>query len=379
MKIIHIITGDLWAGAEAQVFYYLKELIKEPTHSVKCILFNNGELMSRLSAIGIQVVLIDESKYSFLSQLRCLRRLLNLTKPEIVHVHDYKTQVLANLAAMFGNTKFKMIRTVHGLTVIPFNIKMIKSWIVVFAEGLFLKFMTDCIIAVSEDIEMIFKRKYPRTHISQINNAIEIPRFIPNSPELMKEKYSIPDNAFWIGTAARYVEVKNLEMLIETARIMAETNEKIEFKVSIFGDGKLKNKLTNLIARYNLTDFVQLHGHTNDILSIFNAIDVFVLTSIHEGLPISLLEAMASGAVPICTSVGGMKEVIENEKNGFLIGSNNPRELAQKIMLLYKSPDRRNLMSTNAKKRIRELYSIEMNTRKLISTYNHILRVDYGV
>jgi glycosyltransferase involved in cell wall biosynthesis len=373
MKILHIITGDLWAGSEAQVYYCLKELNKTPSNKIVAIVFNKGELNSRLSAIGIQTIVIDESIYSYVSQYKQIKTKLIAIRPDVIHVHDYKSHVLTSFAKYFGKINGRMVRTVHGLTIIPFNLKILKSYIVIYLEKILLKHFTDCIIAVSRDIEVLFKRKYPHTKICQINNAVEYPLLIKNKSDLLREEFKIPRDSFWIGTAARCVPVKNIEMLIEVAQLMNNSGDKIDFRVSIFGDGQLKNHLFDLIKQNKLEDRVFLHGHNPDILSIMKAFDVFALTSKHEGLPISLLEAMALGTVPVCTRVGGMKEIIEDGESGFLVELDNAKEFAIKISVLYNDPDLRRKIGKNAENRIKDDYSIEGNVRKLSAVYNNAI------
>jgi glycosyltransferase involved in cell wall biosynthesis len=372
-KIIHVITGDLWAGAEAQVYYCLKELNRVQDDTLTAIVFNKGELYSRLSGLGVCTHVIDESNSSYFSQYRQLKNHLKSIKPDIVHVHDYKCHVLTSLAGYFGKIRFKTIRTVHGLTIIPVNLKLLKSYCVFCFEKILLNDHTDCIIAVSRDLERSFRRRYPHARICQINNAIEYPLSIKKSPESVRKEFSVSPGAFWIGTAARCVPVKNIEMLIEVARLLNNSADKIDFMISIFGDGQLKNHLFNLIRQNKLENRIFLLGHNPDILSIMKALDVFVLTSKHEGLPISLLEAMAVGTVPVCTRVGGMKEIIEDAKSGFLVELDNAREFAEKLTVLYHDPDLRRKMGKNAENRIKDDYSIEANIRKLTLVYNNAI------
>ena len=373
MKILHIITGDLWAGAEAQVFYCLKEMSNESKDTIYVILFSKGELYLRLTKIGITTTIVDESEYSIVTQFIKLKRQLLSIKPDIVHVHDYKTHVLTSLALYFTQTSPKMVRTVHGLTRIPLNSKIVKSYLVFFIENYFFNHCLDCIVAVSQDIETLFKHKYPHTKIVQINNAIEYPLIAINAPAQIRKEFSVPNDVLWIGTAARCVRVKNIQMLIEAARLTRDLKQDIKFMVSIFGDGPLRSHLENLIGQYDLQNIVQMHGHSKDILSIMKAFDVFVLTSKHEGLPISLLEAMALGTVPICTRVGGMQEIIENSKNGFLVELNNAPALAQKIIYLYDHPNQRKIIGINAESRVKEHYSIQKSVQKLLSMYCKIV------
>jgi glycosyltransferase involved in cell wall biosynthesis len=370
MKIAHIIPGDLWAGAEAQVFYTLKELNTRFKYDIIAILFNEGELYKRLSGNGIRIFIIDERRYSGLEICRQLENLLKTHAPDVIHVHEYKSHILTSIAVCFSKQSCKIVRTIHGLTSIPFDLKCLKASLIFLAEYFLLMFKTDCIVAVSRSIEAIFKKRFKRVQICQINNAIHFPLCINKSQEQIRNQFGISHDTFWIGSAARYVPVKNLDMLIEAARLLQGSN--MNYRVSIFGEGYMRGQLQEKIDRYKLGKTVWLHGHHEDILPVLKALDVFVLTSKHEGLPISLLEAMAVGTIPVCTNVGGMQEVIENNKSGFLLEPNDVEALVDRLVSLHANKLENSVIKQSAIERIRESYSIEKTINSLNSLYQSI-------
>jgi len=373
MIILHVIPGDLWAGAEAQVYYSLKAIGDSSQNRFTVILFNNGELYRRFRNINIDVILIDENVNNSITICRKIKRILKERSVEILHVHEYKSQILSGIAKVLGRRKCALIRTMHGLTSVPFRWKNIKSYLILTIDKFFLKHYTDYIIAVSEDLESSLYQDRINANTILIQNGIDTKMPLQKAPEDVRKEFNIASNEFWIGTAARLESVKNIEMLVEAARILSTEYLDIKFRISIFGDGELKESLKSQIIQYDLASRAVLHGHYNDMLPVINALDVFVLTSRHEGLPMSLLEAMSVGTIPVCTRVGGMKEVITHGDDGFLVEPDNSKDLAETLFYIYNNKSRITHINKNAIKTIKRCYSIEKSTQQLLSLYGSSL------
>lgn len=371
MQITHIIPGDLWAGAESQVFYLIKELIKRSDQNISVIIFNKGELYNRLSDLSVRLHFVSEAQNSSFVMCTKIMEILNAESHHILHVHEYKSHILASIAKALTGSDCAIVRTLHGRSDIPFNIKLLKTYLVFKIEHAFLKYYTQSIIAVSVDIQSMLEEKYSRVKITHINNAVSI---TPNQNidiTKIKKKYHVEENEFWVGTAARLVDVKNLDMLIDVASILKGKISK-SFKVSIFGDGPLKHQLENRIHNERLGDVISIHGHNDEILPVLQCLDTFVLTSKHEGLPMSLLEAMTLGTVPVCTRVGGPAEVIQNEINGILVESGDAEQMSVSIIRLVNNEKVKNSLAMQAMLSMQKNYAIDQSVEKLVNTYKTI-------
>lgn len=365
MLVTHILSGDIWGGAESQVYNVLSKLKEYKNIDIRVILFNQGELYGRLNEKNIKAYLIDESKYSDYVITRKLKKLISELRPDILHVHDYKSHVLSVFARALLRNKPLIVRTFHGQTISPVSLK---SSIIYLLQLMVLKYGADCIVVVSKDLENKFKKKYSNCRIMMIHNAIEIIDPISLSTEAQRYKYGIEDKTFWVAAAARLVKIKNLDMLIDAAHYLAEKSNK-NFIVTIFGDGPLKHELKKKINEMGLERSVILQGHCNDIIPILQAIDIFVLTSFNEGLPMSLLEAMSVGTVPVCTNVGGVPEVIDDKINGFLVESNNAKQLSEVLMLLQSEEELMRQIGASALSKIRNQFSLDYASERLFQLY----------
>lgn len=373
IKVLHIISGDLWAGAEAQVYHTLSEIQKRGDTNLYCITFNHGILYNKLVEEGIQASCLDEKNNGSLNLLRGIAKIINRINPHIIHTHSIKEHFLGKLATATTGKVIPMVRTVHGISRAPERLplkKKIRSELVVLLDELLKKHFSDALIAVSKELESSLKKNRVQGRIYQIYNAIDPYKFVVPDRENIRGEYGAR-NKFWVGTAARLAEPKNLQMLIMAAKMLAQKQYPI--MVSIFGDGPLRIELQALIDAHSLHDFVKLHGFHDNIIPVINALDAFVLCSFHEGLPMVILEAMMLGTPLVCTAVGGMKEIIEDEKTGLLIQSNNITELAKALIKIYEGTVPVGFMTQSAKEMVLDKFTTKKTTEQLLNAYNQQL------
>jgi len=112
--------------------------------------------------------------------------------------------------------------------------------------------------------------------------------------------------------------------MIEIAKAVNEKTKHIEFHLA--GEGPERSKLQALIQRYSLNETFVLHGHVEDMLTFYRSLDLYLNTSVHEGIPMSILEAMAHGLPVVAPDVGGISEIISNGEDGYLVDTRDPNE-----------------------------------------------------
>jgi L-malate glycosyltransferase len=370
IRILHVISGDLWAGAEVQVYNTLRTLNKRGYFLLACVVFNDGILKVKLENERIATFLIDENKLYSIEMLWEFKRVINKHKPHIIHVHAVKEHFIAWMSSLLFFRSIPIIRTVHGENSVPDGIpfmKKIRAEVIVFLDKLMKKYMSNAVIAVTKDLEQRFIKNKYKGKIFRIYNAVE------NSNQLQQDNIKTVRDAFevnkkfWIGTAARLEEIKNIQMLIHAGSHLKEKG--IPFKISIFGDGSLKHVLQDLINEKDLNENIFLHGFQSNVIPIVQALDVFVLCSFHEGLPMSLLEAMSCGTPAICSAVGGMKEIIEHGYNGLLVESNDSKALAEACLILYMNKVKSDQLAENAKITVNNNFSLETAVNQLRDIY----------
>lgn len=171
-----------------------------------------------------------------------------------------------------------------------------------------------------------------------------------------------------VTTIGPFKPQKNLTDFINVANIILKQNNNYKFVIT--GDGAERKKLEDLIENYKIKNNVYLLGWRRDISNILNSSDFFVMTSLWEGLPISTIEAMSCGLVPIVNDVDGQREIIKNSENGFLIKPYDINETAGKILFLADNPGVKNEMSLKAKQTINDTFSIDYMIKQHENMYS---------
>lgn len=197
----------------------------------------------------------------------------------------------------------------------------------------------------------------PRRSISVIRNGVDVRRFEGHTRVEAQRRLGLPSDALVVGTAGRLTDVKDHATFLEALRLLRAEGVPV-FGV-IAGDGPLKSALESSIAARGLQGGVQLLGYRPDIETVLAALDIFALSSKSEGLPMVILEAMASGLPIVSTRVGGVEEVVEEERTGLLVEPKSPQALAKAIGRLASDRQRCEQMGAAGRARARREFSLE--------------------
>ncbi len=358
--ILHLSETSEPGGSETVLANIASNLDRARFESIACLL-NEGWLTEHLKKLGVRYKTI-ENRYSydpiFLGRLT---RLIRTEEVALVHAHEYMMNVYGAVASRFAGVP--MIGTVHGKLYFTQKKSRIAAYKLAVA-------MSSKFIAVSEDLRNFFidntgirnDRK-----ILVVHNGIDLDIFAPkpNSSALRKQ-LDIPDDVVVGGTVGSLFKVKALDNLIKAVEIIRRANSM--FQLLIVGEGNEEQNLRQLINALGLQDTVKLLGFRDDIPDILTLIDVYVCSSISEGLSLSILEAMASARPIVATQVGGNSELIIDNENGFLVPSGDSEALAAKMQILIESRSLRTAMGM----RSRQLAESTFSLRKMIDVYQKL-------
>jgi L-malate glycosyltransferase len=233
--------------------------------------------------------------------------------------------------------------------------------------------MSSLVIPVSGDVEESIKRFKPALKIplKTVLNGVNIQHFQPSisGRQEIKDRLQIPNDATVITTIAVFRFQKRLDLWLEIAKQILTKEKNVHF--IIVGDGPLKEKLNEKIDELNLKESVHMVGLQTEVRPYLAASDIYMMTSIFEGLPIALLEAMAFGLPVITTSAGGIKEVIDHGQDGLLCAVDNWEELVNFALRLIRDKHERLTLGLNARTRISQHFSMETMVNKLEELYSH--------
>jgi len=187
----------------------------------------------------------------------------------------------------------------------------------------------------------------------------------------LRRKFNIGGEDILIGTVGRLSREKNQRMLLEAVYPLMRNNDNV--KVIIVGDGPKWGELNQYGKARHLADRIIFTGVTRDTVSVYSAVDIFVLSSLTEGVPLTILEAMASRLPVIATRVGGIPDIINDEETGLLVDSQDTDALRVKIEDLMKDQKKRQALSDSAFEFIKTNYSIERMCDAYQQVYGEVL------
>lgn len=371
MKITHVIHCCSAGGAEILVKNLLKDMKNNfPQNEFELwvvyrakVLYNNEfsinfekRFIDELNSVGINVKFIEKKKgkFSKIKTIRRIRELYKENKPDIIHCHLESVTFHVVNSLFFKNVT--IVETIH-------NIKLNRPYL----HKMYLNYRVNKYIAISNNVLKMMNTNLniKLEKINLIYNGIKV--------DSIKAKEGLRKEVRNLVAIGRLTKQKDHLTLLKAFKLLKEKcikyNEAIPF-LDIYGDGDEKEKLLDYINKNSLKE-VNLRGVSNDISTILYENDIYIMSSIYEGLSLSLIEASVSGIPIICTNVGSNKEVVEHYKNGLIISALDENDLAAALYNLCKNYDLRSKFHTESLKS-RDKFDINKCSIKHMKVYEEI-------
>lgn len=374
MRICHIMSADLWAGAEVQVAASAAYLVRRPGVSLNAVLLNNGRLATELCKLGVDVTIVDERKHTAPKILSTLTRILKEKKPDLVHTHRYKDSVLGAVAAKLAGVPY-VVRTVHGLTEPMTGWSRMKFRAYEALDRATLQCMADLVIGVSKGIaDTLAQSGYRPTMLTHIHNGIDLGQMTPIQASAdVRRELGLDDASLVIGAVGRLSPVKGHASFLDAAKLILQEEPRARFL--LVGNGPLQRQLRAQAAQLGLGDACLFLGDRADVYDLVAAMDVFVLPSLNEGIPMALLEAMALNRPVVATDVGGVPEVLEHRVTGLLVSPADPRGLADACLNLLANPAWAGRLGQQARHAVESRFTLERSGRELVEAYRSVAAI----
>jgi len=360
INILYVVTQLELGGAQKQLLSLIHRIDKE---RYKLFLFTaqTGVLMDE--ALSISDLTLYPSKHlkrpiSFLSDFLTIieiARFIKKNEIDIVHTHSSKAGILGRWAGALAKAK-TIIHTVHGWSFNdfqnPFLRKLYRG-----LEKISAKITNKIIVVSDHDRQKGLDHKIGSyDQYSLLRYGIDRARFGIRDLSIRKE-LEISNDALVIGTIACFKPQKAPEDFVRLASLLSQILPQARFLM--VGDGVLRKKIERSIAQFNLGSRFILTGWRKDIARILSAMDIFVLTSLWEGLPVAILEAMVSRVPIVATHTGGISEVIAEGETGFLVPCHDMSSMLEKIRVLLQDASLKNRIIQNAKQCVDEKFDME--------------------
>lgn len=353
MKVAHIITLLELGGAQENTLYTCEHLDKNK-FDVILICGHGGILDDKAKNIKTYFVkeLIREicPIYDLIALIK-IYKILKKEKPDIVHTHSSKAGIIGRWAAYFAKVP-RILHTFHGFGFNDYQNYFVRK-IYILAERLTTK-ITNKLIAVSnENISKGLKNKIgDELQYTMIRSGIKLQNYITDIDIAKKKKEFGITIEKVVGMIACFKKQKAPLDFIKMAKLVCI--EKPDTKFILVGDGVLKKQINELIKKLTLEKSFILTGWRNDTNELMKIFDVFVLTSLWEGLPRVIIESMTAGIPVIATYIDGIKEIVEEGLTGFVVQSHETEKMAERVLRLLNNVELWKRFSEEAKKRVNE-------------------------
>lgn len=341
-KVLQIIPDLNVAGAETMLENLSNSLDKNKYEVIIISFFDTHTIITdRLESKGFKVIYLNKKRGFDISLYKKLGKLFKKEKPDVIHTHRH-TLLYTVLPAKI-HTKAKLIHTIHNIA--SKEVPKYSIWL----QRIFFKYMKVVPIAISLKIQDTICEQYnlKREKVPVIFNAIDLEKCIK------KEGYESNNVVLHIG---RFSNQKNHSELID---IWNEVSKKYpKYILNLIGQGELENEVKQKVKELNLTDKVKFCGIKETCYEDLNKCDIFVLPSKYEGFPMSLIEAMGTGVPCVSYNVGGVSELLENEKEGYAV--ENKEEFIEKLETLLESTELREEIGKNALEKSKKYSAVSM-------------------
>lgn len=302
MKIIIVVPEFGLAGAETMVENLVYNLNRKKNSIILVSLFDyKSPITERLEAKGIKIFYLGKKKGLDFTMVKKLSRIFKNEKPDVIHTHRYVLEYVVPANIISGNCK--IIHTVHNIATKEVN----KSQRLL--QRFFFKHFNVTPVAISELIKESIIKEYglSEKNVPVILNGIDLSNCI------QKRDYKKNHIILNIG---RFAEQKNQLFLID---IFAKIHKLYpDYKLKIIGNGPLYEDLLNKIQKMDLADSIIIEKDKPSCFKDLNEADIFVMPSLWEGVPMTIIEALGTGLPIVASNVGGIPNMLENNKNGIL-------------------------------------------------------------
>ncbi len=404
IKVLRIISRLNIGGPAIHAFLLTKGLNPDRFDTVlvtgrKSV--HEGDMSYLFESLENKPIIVEDlqRELSFIRDIKAFIAILKIIyreRPDIVHTHTTKAGASARFAVflfrLFHHKEIKTIHTFHGHVFFGYFNKIV-SYIIVWVERFLMK-LTDVIIAISDSQKQELTKRYriaPSYKILTKELGFNLTPFFENERNrgVFRKKLNIDSQITLVGIIGRLAPIKNHKMFLEIARVFIHENPGSRVQFIIVGDGELRNQLTLMAHTLELQEHVHFFGWVRDVSMVYSDLDILALTSLNEGTPVSVIEAMASRVPVISSDAGGVVDLVgngdqQNRPNGFrkcergvLCRKDDASGFAQGIRYLLdmKSEDK-SLMLDKACAFVQEKYTQKRLIQNIENLYLDLMKQD---
>ncbi|MBI5267434.1 MAG: glycosyltransferase family 4 protein [candidate division Zixibacteria bacterium] len=367
-KILHLIETTGPGGAETVLLSIVGRLNRDDFDSL-VVVMGRGWLHEQLTDRGADVRIIHSSKANDWMFLRKLCRLVGTERVDLIHSHLDGMNFYACLGGLL--TRRPVIATFHG-TVGDWHGAGIKSKL----KYAVIRKRATRVVAVSNYLKRELEQKwsFSSDRVTMIHNGVDFEALDAQVPKgSLRSDLGLEPGMPLIGMVGNIRAPKGYRYFVEAARLIRDRIPECRFLIVGHGEGALLHELTNQITTLGLADRVILTGFREDVAHILSQLDLFMLSSLTEGLSIATIEAMGLGRPVVVTDSGGPGEIVRDGETGFLVPPASAKALADRAVELLHNRALAECMGHAARAHVRRRFSLEQNVRSYEQLYRECL------
>lgn len=364
--ILHAIETGGPGGAETVLLDLVSNLDRDRFRSL--VLLPRGNwLPKQLEERDIPIVLVESGAWYDLELPRAMLRVIRHERVDLIHSHLPDQNFYSCLAGRL--TGCPTVVTYHGAPWLSDNggaRRAFKSWFVARSARV--------VVAVSDYLKsLLVNAGFPADRMVRIYNGVNCSRFISPVAGRLRAELGCSETTKLVGMVANLRRPKGYEYFVQAASKVVELLPETCFVAAGEIDEDIGDRIRNLVEKLGLKQRFTLLGFRSDVAEILRDLDVFVLSSVSEGLSIATIEAMAAGKAVVVTRSGGPQEIVEDNQTGFLVPAADADAMASRICEVLRNPDRAIDLGRNARKAVESRFSLDKMVQEYESLYLHVL------
>ncbi len=358
MNILYLINYLGGGGTESYI-YSLASKLKE-NNKIYLVYNEKADGYEKFKNLGVELIQLPMNNFYDFKAAKELNNLCKAKEIDIVHTHFLRENSIAVLSKFFGH-KAKLINTRHML--------LVNSGITKYVNKLITKY-DDSIIAVSKAVEnLLISELGSRKNIKLIYTGIDLDKYKGENYNF-RQKYDIDEETLLITSTARFSPEKGHAFIINSLPQIIEKSPNKNIKFVFIGDGPILNDMKSLTKKLSVSDYVMFLGYQDDIKSILNGSNIYLLGSETEAFGISILEAMAYSLPVLSTNSGGTSEIIPtNSDYGILIDYNDETQLVNSVLKLIEDENLRQFYGDKGYNLVLDKFSLDKTIDETYSLY----------
>jgi glycosyltransferase involved in cell wall biosynthesis len=381
VKVLHVITRFIGGGADENTLFTVNGLDKS-RYEVHLMIGNTYDkaMIERLDA-DVRLIKIADmgreiSPVKDMKALLLMHSFIRREQYDIIHTHTSKAGFLGRTAAHLCG----LSNIIHGVHTIPFGdvLRPRYNWFFLLLEKYAARF-TRVFISVGEDLKWRYIKQGVGSpeRFCTIYSGMDLEEFTragamtPEELRSLRRSMGIGDDEYCVGIVSRLEPGKGFAFFPSIVEEVNRRCEKVKFLV--VGDGSMRHDLLSQIREKKLQDHVVFAGFRDDVARVMAAFDIAIFTSLLEGLPRTVVQYAILGKPIVTFDVGGVREVVRDGENGFIIEKNSIDEFAGKIAHILQTPDLRELMREKEKEFPRHLWSKDEMVGRIDDIYQKLL------